>query len=143
MASKSGPSGAPGHVVEVAASSTPSEVISAIVNSAQPTPRQSNPNKWLLVGFFFVVIFASIVYFREEIYTFTTDIHKYPILSVVEALQVRKYLGSGWTFGTGQDTVGDIDGADAAVETVARAVAQNATAAAATATAAVARALLR
>jgi hypothetical protein len=26
----------------------------------------------------------------------------------VEALQVRKYLGSGWTFGTGQDKVTDV-----------------------------------
>ncbi|KAG2438136.1 hypothetical protein HXX76_005745 [Chlamydomonas incerta] len=112
------PSGAissgPGNVAEVAASSTPSEVISAIVTSASSPPqRASNPNRWLLFGFFFLVVFASIVYFREEIYTFTTDIHKYPILSVVEASQVRKYLGSGWTFGTGQDQVHTIDPASA------------------------------
>ncbi|EFJ47594.1 hypothetical protein VOLCADRAFT_91879 [Volvox carteri f. nagariensis] len=114
MSAKSGSSGpvlAPAQsqqavVVEVAASSSPVEVISAIVSSAAtPPPRTSNPNRWLQIGFFFVLVFACIVYFREEIYTFTTDIHKYPILSVVEALQVRKYLGSGWTFGTGQDAV--------------------------------------
>ncbi|GIL76450.1 hypothetical protein Vretifemale_6008 [Volvox reticuliferus] len=98
-------------VVEVAASSSPVEVISAIVNSASsPPPRTSNPNRWLQIGFFFVLMFGCIVYFREEIYTFTTDVHKYPILSVVEALQVRKYLGPNWTFGTGQDTVTELDG---------------------------------
>ncbi|GLC50194.1 hypothetical protein PLESTB_000352700 [Pleodorina starrii] len=99
-----------GVVVEVAASSSPVEVISAIVSSAAaPATRVANPNRWLQLGFFFVVVFACIVYFREEIYTFTTDVHKYPILSMVEALQVRKYLGSGWTFGTGQDQVTAID----------------------------------
>ncbi|KXZ50925.1 hypothetical protein GPECTOR_14g171 [Gonium pectorale] len=50
-----------------------------------------------------------VIYFREEIYTFTTDLHKYPILTVAESLQVRKYLGSGWTFGSGQDAIPDID----------------------------------
>ncbi|GFR48560.1 hypothetical protein Agub_g10461 [Astrephomene gubernaculifera] len=98
-------------IVEVSASSAPSEVISAIVASATPQPStsRSNPNRWLVIGFFFLLIFASIVYFREEIYTFTKDVHKYPILSIPEALQVRKYLGSGWTFGTGADTVTEID----------------------------------
>ncbi|GLI64808.1 hypothetical protein VaNZ11_008215 [Volvox africanus] len=119
MASKPGPS-APVQatvqpqqavVVEVAASSSSVEVISAIVNSASsPPPRTGNPNRWLQIGFFFVIIFGCIVYFREEIYTFTTDLHKYPILSVAEALQVRKYLGPNWTFGTGQDTVTTLDG---------------------------------
>ncbi|GLC33268.1 hypothetical protein PLESTM_000042600 [Pleodorina starrii] len=62
-----------GVVVEVAASSSPVEVISAIVSSAAaPATRVANPNRWLQLGFFFVVVFACIVYFREEIYTFTT-----------------------------------------------------------------------
>ncbi|PNW70118.1 hypothetical protein CHLRE_17g706400v5 [Chlamydomonas reinhardtii] len=138
-------SSASGNVAEVAASSTPSEVISAIVTSASSPPqRTSNPNRWLLFGFFFLVIFASIVSFREEIYTFTTDIHKYPILSVVEASQVRKYLGSGWTFGTGQDQVHTIDpdaaaavsGADAATGATGAAGSTGAAAAAAPAAAA-------
>ncbi len=97
-------------VLEVAASSSPVEVISAIVNSAATSQRVSNPNRWLQIGvssiaglqdqveplaegarsrrlwegdsayfrlrsrlqFFFVLIFACVVYFREEIYTFTT-----------------------------------------------------------------------
>lgn len=101
--------------VEVSASSAPTEVISAIVTSATagPAHRVSNPNRWLIAGFFFVIIFASIIYFREEIYTFTKDVHKYPILSAAEALQVRQYVGSQWTFGVGKDAVKGLDTAAA------------------------------
>lgn len=123
------------HVVEVAASASPTEVVSAIVASASSRERGSNPNRLLIAGFLFVFIFASIIYFREEIYAYTKDVHKYPILSTVEATQVKTYLGSNWTFGVGADKVHAVP-IDAPAKTAAASSASAAGAAAAATTAA-------
>lgn len=91
------------HVVEVSASSAPSEVVGAIVSSAtkREQSRDYLGNLWIKFAFAFIFVFALIVYFREEIYAFSTDLHKYPILSSIETLQIKQNLGTNWTFTSG------------------------------------------
>eukprot|EP00798_Chlamydomonas_sp_ICE-L_P019751 gene19751-26443_t len=90
-------------VVEVPASSTTKDVVGAIMGSTA-TPKQSTTqNKWFLLGFAFIVCFGIVVYFREEIYTFTKDVKRHPILSGEETAQIHQYLGSKWLFGAGKD----------------------------------------
>eukprot|EP00195_Chlamydomonas_chlamydogama_P012010 CAMPEP_0202894900 /NCGR_PEP_ID=MMETSP1392-20130828/4198_1 /ASSEMBLY_ACC=CAM_ASM_000868 /TAXON_ID=225041 /ORGANISM="Chlamydomonas chlamydogama, Strain SAG 11-48b" /LENGTH=145 /DNA_ID=CAMNT_0049579737 /DNA_START=97 /DNA_END=534 /DNA_ORIENTATION=- len=89
---------------EVSASSTPKEVVGAIVSSAVSQPKAApNPNRWFQFALAFVIIFALVVYFREEIYTVTKDVRKHPILAGIESLQIHQYLGSNWVFGEGKD----------------------------------------
>lgn len=46
------------------------QVIGAIV-AGQPKTAPSNPIKWFHLAFAFIIVFAIIIYFREEIYTFS------------------------------------------------------------------------
>jgi hypothetical protein len=62
----------PHQVVEVSASSNPRDVIGAIVNASAPAKPALNPNRWFQFAFVFIVVFAMILWFREEIYTMTT-----------------------------------------------------------------------
>lgn len=89
------------HIVEVSASSTPKEVIGAIVCGPPKAPN-SNPIKWFQLAFAFILVFGVIIYFREEIYTFSKDVQRHPILAAVEDQQLHKYIGSNWVFGSGK-----------------------------------------
>ncbi|GAX73779.1 hypothetical protein CEUSTIGMA_g1230.t1 [Chlamydomonas eustigma] len=101
----------PHQVVEVSASSNPKDVIGAIVNASAPAKSASNPNRWFQFAFFFIIVFGMILWFREEIYTMTTDVQKHPILAGIESLQIHKYLGSQWVFGSEKDADDEIDDA--------------------------------
>jgi hypothetical protein len=59
-------------LAEVSASSAPKDVVGAIVSSAAAPPKApNNPMKAFQVAFVFIFIFALVIYFREEIYTFS------------------------------------------------------------------------
>ena len=43
-----------------------------------------------------------------------TDVQRHPILAGIESLQIHKYLGSEWVFGSAKDA-DDVDGAASAL----------------------------
>jgi hypothetical protein len=57
-------------MIEVSASAGPKEVIGAIVSGPSKSS-SSNPLRWFHLGLVFIIGFAFIIYFREEIYTFS------------------------------------------------------------------------
>uniref|UniRef100_A0A6U2H4R0 Uncharacterized protein n=1 Tax=Chlamydomonas euryale TaxID=1486919 RepID=A0A6U2H4R0_9CHLO len=83
-------------VVEVSASSAPKDVVGAIVSSAAPPPKPPNtPVRFFQLALAFILVFACVIYFREEIYTFST-VRNRPILEAVENEQVQSQLGGNW-----------------------------------------------
>lgn len=59
-------------LLEVSASSAPKDVVGAIVSSAAAPPKAPNtPVRLFQLAFIFILVFASVIYFREEIYTFS------------------------------------------------------------------------
>ncbi|KAJ9525826.1 hypothetical protein QJQ45_009302 [Haematococcus lacustris] len=76
--------------VEVAASAKPSELL-------------------------FVMVFAVVVYFREEIWALGTDVSRHPIMAYAEQLQIKHHLGTHWLFGT-DATQNTVDVATALVQ---------------------------
>ncbi|KAL6762698.1 hypothetical protein V8C86DRAFT_1784523, partial [Haematococcus lacustris] len=82
--------------VEVAASAKPSEVAAAVIAGAQPRAPASNPNKWMQLSLLFVMVFAVVVYFREEIWALGTDVSRHPIMAYAEQLQIKHHLGTHW-----------------------------------------------
>ena len=114
-----------------------------------------NHCRWFQLAFVFIVLFAVVLWFREEIYTVSkgdhvshsghrcnlnaapycridrvitcyADVQKHPILAGIESLQIHKYLGSQWVFGSEKDE-DDADGADSIAAAIEELTAANAT----------------
>ncbi|KAG1679407.1 hypothetical protein FOA52_007698 [Chlamydomonas sp. UWO 241] len=91
-------------VVEVSASSAPRDVVGAIVGSAAPPKAPNNPIRFFQLALVFILVFAGAIYYREEIYTFSKEVGKRPILEAVENEQLHNTLGAKWDVVTGSDS---------------------------------------